>query len=180
MLLGAVSGMSLLADVSRRLEDRKVPFAVIGARAAARYGHLRMTLDTDLLVLDVAVLEPDFWACFLAAPEIRRGDPFDPVHGVVRWRERTADAVDLVVGKGAWLVRVLERVEKDSEIGLPIASAVDVCLLKLDAGGGQDLFDVANLLKVDPSLAAKIEAELPDLPPDAARKWERAKTFLED
>lgn len=169
--------MKLAAAIAARLEERNVGCAVIGAVAAAVHGYSRATLDVDFLVLDPCVLDPQFWNGFEPAPDIRRGDPFDPLLGVVRWRTGSSDAADVVVGKGARLRRVLERARKDVETGLPIASALDVCLLKLDAGGGQDLLDVSNLIAANPALSGEIEGELPDFPPDAGAAWEKAKQF---
>jgi hypothetical protein len=39
-----------LADVTRRLEEAAIPYAVLGAIAMGRHGYHRMTVDIDLLL----------------------------------------------------------------------------------------------------------------------------------
>ncbi|MBI1924891.1 hypothetical protein HYR99_11665 [Candidatus Poribacteria bacterium] len=39
-----------LQDITRRLDDAKIPYAVIGALALAQHGFVRMTLGIDLLL----------------------------------------------------------------------------------------------------------------------------------
>lgn len=39
-----------LQEITRRLDDAKIPYAVIGALALAQHGLVRMTLDIDLLL----------------------------------------------------------------------------------------------------------------------------------
>jgi hypothetical protein len=106
-------------------------------------------------------------------PETRRGDADDPIAGVCRWVS-TDPPVDLVVGKGAWIEPALRRREwlEVEGLRLPIVTAADLILLKLVAGGPQDLLDVRLLLARDPGpLRPTVEASLSLLPPHAAAAW---------
>jgi hypothetical protein len=54
-------------------------------------------------------------------------------------------------------------------------ATADVVLLKLYAGGPQDAWDIDQLLDVDPSLVAGVEARLAPLPADCAELWDRIR-----
>ncbi len=56
-----------------------------------------------------------------------------------------------------------------------MATAPDLVLLKLFAGGPQDAWDVEQLLAVcdRTAVAAAVEAVLPRLPPEAQALWRR-------
>ena len=41
---------STLAELTRRLDEAGIPYAVLDAIALARYGYQRMTVDIDLLL----------------------------------------------------------------------------------------------------------------------------------
>ena len=53
----------------------------------------------------------------------------------------------------------------------PVARAADLILLKLYAGGPQDVWDIDQLLDVDGTLAAEVEAGLRWLPAECASLW---------
>ena len=137
--------MSLLDRILANLAAKGLPAAIIGALALAPHGVVRASEDFDLLVLDRSVLSRGFWEDWEASSEIeiRRGDPDDPLAGVVRVRA-DGEIVDLVVGRECWMPAVLERwieIQLGSRM-LPVVSRADLVLLKLFAGGPQDLLDV--------------------------------------
>jgi hypothetical protein len=82
--------------------------------------------------------------------------------------------VDLVVAKGAWIELALRRREwlEVEGLRLPVVTAADLVLLKLAAGGPQDLLDVRLLVARDPApLRAEVERSLALLPPQVAALW---------
>lgn len=172
--------MSLLAQVSGVLRAQGIPYALIGASALTIHGVNRSTLDVDLFTVDRACLDPGIWDGLAVAGvdiEVRKGDPDDPLAGVVRFEVATELPLDLVVGKHLWQRRAIERAEAATFMGveIPVLRGVDLILLKLFAGGPQDAWDVHQLLTGPErsSLIAGVERELTDLPGDASRLWRR-------
>lgn len=168
--------MNLLHRVVAHLEGRGVATALIGGGALAVHGIARTTEDLDLLVLDVVVLDEGFWDSPRESMkvEIRRGDGDDPLAGVVRCADGET-AVDVVVGKGAWMKDVLARRIRLTLEGssCPVVDAADLVLLKLDAGGPQDILDVRLLLAHDGArLRAEVERRMAGLPHGITTLWE--------
>lgn len=171
--------LSLLGRVVAALENAAVPHALIGAAAMAAHGVSRATVDLDVLVVAPACLDPRLWSTLRAqgvGVDLRRGDDSDPLAGVVRFAATGERPVDLVVGKGSWQRYALARAEPGCFAGvdLPILRAADLILLKLYAGGPQDLWDITQLLAAGDhgALAEEIEVRLPDLPSAATALWE--------
>ena len=171
--------MNLLLRLVAYLETRGVISALIGGGALAAHGIARATLDFDLLVVDRAVLTSQFWKdSGVTNPEVRPGDPDDPLAGAVRVTDG-AEVVDIIVGKHAWEAQILVRrvhvtVEQQS---LPTVDRADLILLKLFAGGPQDLLDVRLLLAADPgNMRSEVERRLVDLPSAARRAWVHLST----
>lgn len=172
--------MTLLLQLIAYLAQRGIPSALIGGAALAAHGIARATLDSDLLVVDRSVLASPFWKdCGSATVEVRSGDADDPLAGVVRVTEgndAAGDAVDIIVGKHPWEAHILARrvymtVEHQS---LPTVDRADLVLLKLFAGGPQDLLDVRLLLAADTgNLCSEVEGRLVDLPAEVQRLWKQ-------
>jgi hypothetical protein len=172
--------MTLLDRVSALLDEAGIPHALIGAAALAAAGVARSTFDVDLLVLESSVLSESAWAPLRhegAVVEIRRGDDDDPLKGVVRIEATAERPVDVIVGRPAWQARVLERALK-ADTGPPVATPCDLILLKLYAGGSQDLWDVRELLRGETAerLIGEVEAELVNLPPSLGDRWRSARS----
>lgn len=170
--------LDLLAQVSAALAAAGVPHALVGAGALAVHGISRSTFDLDLFTTDRRALDPAAWGApgAPALVEVRVGDDADPLAGVVRLRSPGQRDVDVVVGRAGWQRGVVARAIP-ADLGgrpVPVATAPDLALLKLYAGGPQDAWDVDQLLAAAPdeaALRARVEAELPALPPDAAALW---------
>ena len=166
--------MTSVAEVIAHLESHGVACALIGGIALGAHGVARATLDIDLLVADRSVLDPGFWSSLRAPapPEIRHGDPDDPLVGVARL-VGGPQPIDVVVGHQAWTRRILERRMFIQVSGqrLPIVDRADLLVLKLFAAGPQDLVDVQLLLVADPSAAAVVEERLGEAPPSARAAW---------
>lgn len=172
--------MSLLARVSESLRAAGIPHALIGASALTIHGVNRSTIDVDLLVLDPACLDRRTWDSLAAegvSIEVRKGDPDDPLAGVVRFEVPPELPVDVVVGKHAWQRKLLERTQaaRFAGVEVPVLNGVDLILLKLYAGGPQDAWDIQQILAGPErnSLVAGVEHELPALPRECARLWRR-------
>lgn len=169
--------MKSAARVIAYLDDRGVIAALIGGIALGAHGIARATLDADVLVGDAAVLDGGFWAASpeLASPEIRRGDDEDPLLGIVRFA-LSGEPVDVVVGRGRWIARILERRLSIAAAGhtLPVVDRADLVLLKLFAGGPQDLVDVRLLVQADPAiLRREVEERLDQAPAVVREAWDQ-------
>jgi hypothetical protein len=167
--------VTLLADVVEHLDARSIPAALIGAAALAVHGVARATEDLDLLAVDTAVLDEGLWRELQDADElaVRRGDFEDPLAGLIRLR-RGDELVEVVVGKGAWMRAILDRrswLTLRAE-RIPVVDAADLLLLKLYAGGPQDLLDARLLLGANlDQHTTTVEARLPTAPPFLADAW---------
>jgi predicted nucleotidyltransferase len=181
----ATEPITLLDIVADHLENRGVPFALIGAAALAIHGISRSTFDIDLLVTDRGVLDAAFWGTLppTVTCDIRPGDSTDPLAGVIRFRATGERDVDIVIGRGAWQTQILGRAEPTQRGGreIPTARADDLILLKLYAGGSQDRWDIAQLLdRPDRSvLIEAVERILPQLPMDAQQLWWTLRGYSE-
>ncbi len=149
-----------------------MPHCLIGAYALAVRGYPRYTADVDLLTTDRRVLDPEFWSG-LASPEIRAGDAFDPLWGVVRWDGEPA--VDLIVG-GGYAAEVAVQTAVSETMPVPVATSEALVLLKLEAAGRFDLDDVCRLIEVrarlgDDALPARVAGDVAKLSERAQRAW---------
>jgi predicted nucleotidyltransferase len=174
--------MSLLAKVVAHFGVRRVSFATVGGVALAVRGVARSTFDVDLFTLDTSVLVETFWAGLVrefAQVEVRRGDADDPLRGLIRLGSRDERPVDVVVGRGAWLEGIVTRAEPFAflDVRIPVVRAADLVLLKLHAGGTQDLWDVRQLLDADRDgdVAHAVESHLAEVPRGAAIAWKRVR-----
>jgi hypothetical protein len=171
--------MSLLDRVREFLEQQGISYALVGAAALAARGVARSTLDIDLLTTDTRALNDGLWTDLRAAGasiDVRRGDADDPLAGVVRVDLPADRPVDLIVGRHAWQARAVERAERMSD-GLPVVDARDLILLKLYAGGTQDLWDIRELLRLPgrKGLVNAVAADLVTLPVAMRDLWVSAQ-----
>jgi hypothetical protein len=171
--------MTLLARVVQLLTDQQVAHAVIGAAALAAHGVARSTYDIDLLTTDTRVLTTSLWMPMRAdgvTVDIRRGDAEDPLGGVVRLDAPGDRPVDIVLGKHAWQARAVERAVLPPG-GPAVVTARDLVLLKLYAGGTQDVWDVRELLQLPNAaeLIADVDAELTLQPRAMQDLWAEAR-----
>ncbi len=172
---------TLLSEVVDLLQRRESPHAVIGAAALAVLGVSRSTLDLDILTTDRATLRRDYWLDVGHADtsvEIRTGDISDPLVGVVRLSRGDERPVDIIVGEGRWQERIIAEARPHTLAGVdvPVVNSVGVILMKLYAGGSQDLWDIAQLLAVIPDpegFAGTISARVAELPMRCQSLWER-------
>ena len=170
---------SLLAHVVAHLEALGIPLALIGASALAVHGVSRSTIDQDLLVTDRRVLDAHTWAHLpeSVTVDIRRGDADDPLAGVVRLAADGQRDLDIVVGRSPWQADIVDRARltPTPDGPIPVVSAADLVLLKLYAGGPQDLWDIDQLLlsSLSGEIRADVDRRLPSLPDTCAQTWRR-------
>jgi hypothetical protein len=168
----------LLGPALTVLEEHGTPAALTGGMALAVYGVVRATFDFDLLCLDPRLLQPTWWTRLAkegVTIEICRGDHHDPFVGLVRLAADDQADIDLLVGQRRWLEGVLARRQAVAVAGrnLPVVDPADLILLKLDARGPQDLFDIQLLLRSPDGeeWARDVTDRLPEVPPAIERTW---------
>lgn len=168
--------MIALDRVRAVLDHHHLPYALIGAAALAARGIARSTYDIDLLTTDPRALDAQVWTTLPAdAIDIRRGDLDDPLAGVIRIMLDADRPIDIVVGKHPWQTRAIARAEPVAG-GPPVVLARDLILLKLYAGGAQDLWDIRELrARGDRSLDADVTADVSTLAADLQRRWDSVR-----
>ncbi len=172
---------TLLSEVVALLRRQGAPHAIVGAAALAVRGVSRSTLDLDLLTTDRSVLRQAFWSEIAsndAQVEIRIGDISDPLVGVVRLSRDEQRPVDVIVGEGRWQEGILAAAQPHTVAGVdaPVIDEVGIILMKLYAGGPQDLWDIRQLLAVSPDpgdVARRTMEQLAGLPRRCRTLWER-------
>ena len=158
------------------LEVSRVRFCVIGGIALAAHGYARYTADVDLLTMDRRVLDAAFWTSAGRTVEIRVGDADDPLGGIVRWP--SVPPHDLLVGRGYAMQVAVDSPVRDDILEAPVATALALVLLKLEAGAPHDLSDVLALAEAQRTLGTydwrdQIAAHLPRLSATARAAWDR-------
>jgi hypothetical protein len=166
-------------ELARRLDAAQVGWCVIGAAALAAHGYVRASDDIDLLTLETRVLEAEFWTG--AVVKIRRGDWDDPLAGSVLWPG--AIQHDVVVGRGHAAREALGTAIYNDRLGARLATPLSMVLLKLEAGGAQDLYDILALMERRRLLDGadwidRIAEHLPQLSSHAREAWGRMQTLM--
>lgn len=167
-----------IEPVLRQLAAIGAPHALIGAQALLARGHLRFTLDIDLITPDPRVLDVELWAELAADGArivARRGDDDDPLAGVVHILLPDGTDVDVIVARWKWEAAIVERAEvmRVGTVEVRVPRTSDLILLKLAAGGSIDLRDAAALLAVGDreTLIREVEGRLPEVRPDVSATW---------
>jgi hypothetical protein len=156
-----------LQKVITALNRLEIPHALIGGLAVAARGAIRATRHVDLIV-DLPVHEASSLERSLRDNGFQatsyRGAADDPIVGVLRLAVPVAGAevnCDLLFASRAWQTRAIKNataVDLGSFL-VSVALPADLFLLKLYAGGPQDLMDAAQLLKLQsPSERAQWKA----------------------
>ena len=167
-----------VVELSALLDREGIPHAVIGAVALAVHGVLRASDDVDLLVTDPRCLDRSFWSETERAGEtveIRLGDAEDPLAGFLRLSMPTRTRIDIVVGRSSWQTDAIRRARSVPLLGgqVPVASPVDLVLLKLYAGGPQDAWDIHQMVDAVLGLDADVASAVGVLPRDCVELWQR-------
>ena len=131
-------------------------YALIGGLAVSARSKPRATKDIDFLVS----AEKDFFS--KTFPEILeskghsykifKGGWDDPVNGLIRvYDEDGSELVDIIPVFWKWqdeIVKNAEKLKVFEGVSIPVARIEDLVILKLVAGGPQDMLDIEELLKV--------------------------------
>lgn len=155
---------SLSSELTKLQKEGKLNgFTLIGALAVSAHARPRATKDIDFLVS----AEKDFF--FKLFPDILKqhgyqlkvykGGLDDPVNGLIRIydKEDKTEIADIIPVLWNWQDEIVAGSEKIELLGvsIPVARIEDLIVLKLKAGGPQDLLDVEELIK-----AAKISKKV--------------------
>lgn len=150
---------NLLKGASRALHI-PIPFALIGGLAVSAWGVVRATQDIDLLAdstpspLRDRALRDNLQKFFVegdCSAEWRVGEADDPIPLLLRLellRPARTVAADILWAHKRWQQEALSRkiTIKISGLELFVLHPEDLILMKLEAGGPQDLLDVEALL----------------------------------
>jgi len=138
------------------LENLGISYALIGGLALAFYEIVRATKVLDLLILlspaDMANLAEQLTANGLPA-SARKGAPGDPVVGVVVVQVPVGGGqltCDLLLPSARWQSEAVRNARTFEVEGLTVrvVQARELFMLKLHAGGPQDLLDAGRLLQM--------------------------------
>jgi hypothetical protein len=145
-----------LIDIIGRLERAKQNgllhgYALIGGFAIAAWGLPRATQDIDF-ALDLGGADPSVLADALGG-RYRPGAPDDPLAGVITLSVQVsgqAIPIELVLLPARWTRVLFKQVQPlhTLDCSVPVVSWQPLILLKLYAGGPQDLIDAERLLVV--------------------------------
>lgn len=136
----------LLLDAVAVLATRNTPYAVIGAMAASVHGIVRASMDADavlsLTIQETPTLQREFKEAGFQT-ELRRGDPDDPISGVLSLTDAHGNRVDLLVGLRGLDQAAFSRTVELHFHGttLKVIGLEDFIAMKVFAGGPQDLAD---------------------------------------
>lgn len=154
-----------LATITRRLDDAKAKdliqhYALIGGFAVSAWGIPRATQDVDF-ALALGSTNPSALADHLNA-EFASGDIHDPLQGVFRLQLSVQGQnipVQLIILPPRWTAIVMDSVVTLSVLGcrIPVISWEGLILLKLYAGGPQDLLDAQRIISVRQPTGDEIE-----------------------
>lgn len=144
----------LLLDVISMLNERHIPYAVIGAFAASFYGVIRASVDADAVISihgaqEAMNLCKDFQSQGFGV-EYRRGEAGDPINAVINLRDSFYNRVDLLIGIQKMTEDVFGRTQQAQFMGasIKIISLEDFIALKIFAGGPKDIQDVMGVVRV--------------------------------
>ena len=136
-------------------------YALIGGFAVSAWGIPRATQDIDFAIA-VGSADPLALATFLNA-RYQGGEPGDPLHGVLQVTIKTGQgsvSLQLIILPAALTELVFSHVVSLSVLNctVPVVSWQMLVILKLYAGGPQDMIDVQQILKVRRPNAEEVQA----------------------
>ena len=139
----------LFLDVVEILQRENVDYAVIGAFALSAHGAIRGTTDVDALLFTtpqhLAKLRTVFDRADFAT-ELRRGDPEDPILGMLVLSDRHNNRVELLGGLRGMDPAILSRTVEVAFLGVSLrfVGREDLIAMKCFTGGPQDLLDAQS------------------------------------
>lgn len=153
-------------------------YVLIGGLAVSARAKPRATHDIDFLVLAdkrfFTTEIPKLAKKLGYKAEILMGNTNDPLNGMVRIYSKDGEGlIDILPTYWKWQDEVVDGAQYLSMgggVSIPIARIEDMIILKLKAGGQQDLLDIEQLIKV-----AKISKSI-----DKDRLFQLAKRAMVD
>jgi len=152
----------LMIDVAEHLSARGIPYAVIGAMAAAVHGVVRASLDADAVIsAHLATgreLQREFGQKGFGV-QLRIGDADDPIPALLEVTDPFANRVDLLIGLRGMEPATMERAAEVTLSGftLKVIGREDFVAMKAHAGGPVDLADARAVIEANP---AELDREL--------------------
>jgi len=148
--------------VADELSSRNIPYAIIGAIAAAVHGVVRASLDADAIVAlplsGAQRLRIDLEAAGLSS-QLREGDMEDPIAALLAVSDRFGNRVDLLMGLRGMDPGVFGRASLVPLSGrqLRVVGLEDFIAMKAFASGPQDIIDARAAIAAN---RASIDLEL--------------------
>lgn len=151
----------LLEAIGLGLEERRIPYMVIGGQGVLIYGEPRLTRDIDVtlgvgperLAEIVGFARVSEWHLLVEAPQefVQKTMVLpcvDPNSGI---------RIDFIFSNSAYEQQALERVRRVAigKAAVRFAAAEDVIVHKIIAGRPRDLEDVRSILLKNPALDLK-------------------------
>ncbi len=139
----------LFLDVVEILQRENVDYAVIGAFALSLHGAIRGTTDVDALLFTtpqhLVRLRTVFDRAGFAT-ELRRGDPEDPILGMLVLSDSHNNHVELLSGLRGMDPAISSRTVEVQFLGVDLrfVGREDLIAMKCFAGGPQDLIDAQS------------------------------------
>ena len=146
----------LMIDVAELLSARGIPYAVIGAMAAAVHGVVRASLDADAVISAHLATGRELQREFAEkgyGATLRIGDADDPIPALLEVTDPFANRVDLLIGLRGMDPAAMERASEVTLSGftLKVIGREDFVAMKAHAGGPVDLADARAVIQVDPA-----------------------------
>jgi len=126
-------------------------YGLIGGMALSVWGTPRTTMDIDMLVLVQAQLKDNLVAELKKHNidgELKTGDPMEPIPSMID-AEYKGIEIDIICVSKKWELESMKNtitVDIDNK-AIPVVDPYYFAILKLKAGGPQDILDVQNMLK---------------------------------
>jgi predicted nucleotidyltransferase len=146
----------LMIDVAEVLSARGIPYAVIGAMAAAVHGVVRASLDADAVISAHLTTGPELQREFAEkgyGAQLRIGDADDPIPALLQVTDPFANRVDLLIGLRGMDPAAMERASEVTLSGftLKFIGREDFVAMKAHAGGPVDLADARAVIEANPA-----------------------------
>lgn len=143
----------LLLDVIDVLDRLGIPYAIVGAIAAAYHGAVRASRDADAVVsLSLADMPRLVEHLASAGLQVRisKGAADDPIARVLLLTDAHGNTVDLLWGVRGMEKAALNRCRTTSLLGasVKVIGAEDFIAMKVFAGAPKDLGDVQGVLEI--------------------------------
>jgi predicted nucleotidyltransferase len=138
-------------EVAAFLEDKQIPYAVLGGLALQHWGDPRTTQDVDIVVMVSSEKEEKFLKTMLRRFRPRMADAlsFAKRHRILLISTADGIPVDLSLGIPGYEEQAMRRVSKVSFTGLSpirVVSAEDLIIHKCVAGRARDTEDIERIL----------------------------------